>query len=316
MTSFKQRLQAYAAQAETALSEDLLIPELPEAILHEAMGYSLSAGGKRFRPVLAYAVGELICLPAHTLDPFVRALEMIHTYSLIHDDLPAMDDDDLRRGKPTNHKVFGEAMAILAGDALLNRAYEVMLAAAAAPGLDHEARLRTVSAAFLVSEAAGAAGMVGGQVLDMLAEQSSKGFSEPRCAVFGHLRDAEVRRLAGTGCKSRVVAVAPYPCPENRRAHPCRRDGSRGAGRPTARTSEIHWPAMPTGWGWHFRFGMICLMCREPKPRLANPSAVTCAMERPPTLCCWACMVHSRHSRKPRNRRWRHWLRLGNVLCS
>jgi geranylgeranyl diphosphate synthase type II len=117
MMRFNQQLNTYVNQAEAALAEDLSIPALPEAVLREAMTYSLSAGGKRFRPVLVYAVGALVSLPVASLHPFARALEMIHTYSLIHDDLPAMDNDDLRRGKPTNHKVFGEAMAILAGDA-------------------------------------------------------------------------------------------------------------------------------------------------------------------------------------------------------
>jgi geranylgeranyl diphosphate synthase type II len=173
MMRFNQQLNTYVNQAEAALAEDLSIPALPEAVLREAMAYSLSAGGKRFRPVLVYAVGALVSLPVASLHPFARALEMIHTYSLIHDDLPAMDNDDLRRGKPTNHKVFGEAMAILAGDALLNRAYEVMLSAASAPGLNPDGRLRAVAAAAIVANAAGAEGMVGGQVLDMIAEQAA-----------------------------------------------------------------------------------------------------------------------------------------------
>ena len=110
-----------------ALVEEELHQALPEegrwpATIHRAVRYSLFAGGKRIRPVLALAAGEAVGGSRADLLPFACAVEMIHTYSLIHDDLPAMDNDDLRRGKPTSHKVFGEAIAILAGDALLTRA--------------------------------------------------------------------------------------------------------------------------------------------------------------------------------------------------
>ena len=164
---FQQHFSNLAERAEQALSQDLAIPALPEAVLMEAMAYSLSSGGKRFRPVLMLASGELLNLPETLLFPFARALEMIHTYSLIHDDLPAMDNDDLRRGRPTNHKVFGEDMAILAGDALLNKAYEVMFEALASCG----DASRGIKAAGCIARAAGAKGMVGGQVLDMLGER-------------------------------------------------------------------------------------------------------------------------------------------------
>lgn len=165
--SFQQRFASLAERAEQAILQDLTIPPLPEAVLMEAMAYSLSSGGKRFRPVLMLASGELLNLPETLLFPFARALEMIHTYSLIHDDLPAMDNDDLRRGRPTNHKVFGEDMAILAGDALLNRAYEVMFEALASSSDLY----RGIRAAGCIARAAGATGMVGGQVLDMLGER-------------------------------------------------------------------------------------------------------------------------------------------------
>ena len=167
--SFQQHFASLADQAEQALAQDLSVPSLPEAILMEAMAYSLSSGGKRFRPVLMLAAGELLHLPESVLFPYARSLEMIHTYSLIHDDLPAMDNDDLRRGRPTNHKVFGEDMAILAGDALLNRAYEVLFGAvASSPEVE-----RSVRAAGSIARAAGAAGMIGGQVLDMLGEKGN-----------------------------------------------------------------------------------------------------------------------------------------------
>ncbi len=141
-----------------AALERLLPPESNEpATLHKAMRYSIFAGGKRLRPILAVAAAQACALDdAAALDAGC-AIEMIHTYSLIHDDLPAMDDDDLRRGKPTSHKVFGEGMAILAGDALLTFAFET-LAASGAQG----ARLVTA-----VAQASGGQGMVGGQVADL-----------------------------------------------------------------------------------------------------------------------------------------------------
>src|SRR5262245_24634305 len=132
------------------------------------MRYSLFSGGKRIRPVLALASGEAVGAPMERILPFACALEMIHSYSLIHDDLPAMDDDDLRRGKPTNHVVFGEGMAILAGDGLLTEAFRVMAEGALRNGQDRTATLRAIRE---IAAGAGAAGMVGGQVADLESEQ-------------------------------------------------------------------------------------------------------------------------------------------------
>jgi geranylgeranyl diphosphate synthase type II len=126
------------------------------------MEYSLLAGGKRLRPVLCLAFARMLGGNGHAVMPFAAAFELIHTYSLIHDDLPAMDDDDLRRGRPSNHKVYGEAMAILAGDALLTEAFA--LAATACPDIPARAVVRATAT---LARAAGAAGMVGGQALDM-----------------------------------------------------------------------------------------------------------------------------------------------------
>jgi geranylgeranyl diphosphate synthase type II len=131
--------------------------------LAEAMRYSLLAGGKRIRPVLALATGEALGRDPDELLPLAGALEMIHTYSLIHDDLPAMDDDDLRRGKPTCHKAFGEDVAILAGDGLFAEALQLALAHQAGPAANVLAALREITAA------AGVNGMVGGQFLDITA---------------------------------------------------------------------------------------------------------------------------------------------------
>ncbi|WP_369903481.1 polyprenyl synthetase family protein [Bacillus manliponensis] len=135
------------------------------AVLREAMAYSLEAGGKRLRPLLLFATLHAFGKQKKLGLEAACALEMIHTYSLIHDDLPCMDDDDLRRGKPTNHKVFGEAMAVLAGDGLLTYAFELI--AKGPENVSAETKLRLV---LELAKAAGPEGMVGGQVADMEAE--------------------------------------------------------------------------------------------------------------------------------------------------
>ncbi len=136
----------------------------PQAQLFDAMEYSLLAGGKRLRPILAFEFCRICGADWQKATPLAAAVEMVHTYSLIHDDLPCMDDDDYRRGRLTNHKVYGEAMAVLAGDALLTDAFAV---AATAP-LEGGAMADAIG---VLSECAGSLGMVGGQVLDILSEQ-------------------------------------------------------------------------------------------------------------------------------------------------
>jgi len=140
--------------------------EAPPATIHEAMRYSVFAGGKRLRPMLALFGCEAVGGKLADAMPVAVALELIHTYSLVHDDLPAMDDDDYRRGRPTCHKVFGEAVAILAGDALLTHAFQV-LADPTAGGIPAPRRLQIIAE---ISAAAGSIGMVGGQTMDMQAE--------------------------------------------------------------------------------------------------------------------------------------------------
>ena len=137
----------------------------PQKKLFEAMEYSLLAGGKRLRPIFAFEFCRLCGTSWEKATPFAAAVEMIHTYSLIHDDLPCMDNDDFRRGRPTNHKVFGETMAVLAGDALLTDAFAV----AATAQLPHPEDM--AFAISVLSECAGSLGMVGGQVLDVLSEE-------------------------------------------------------------------------------------------------------------------------------------------------
>jgi geranylgeranyl diphosphate synthase, type II len=135
--------------------------------LHDSMRYSLMAGGKRIRPILAIAAAEAVGQPAPGLMPIACSLELIHTYSLIHDDLPAMDDDDYRRGKPTNHKVYGDAMAILAGDALLTMAFDLISRPDLMKGCEPGRQVWIIQE---LAYGSGNMGMVGGQVFDIQAE--------------------------------------------------------------------------------------------------------------------------------------------------
>ena len=162
------------ALVERALKEELDRTPVLDDTLRASMAYSLMAGGKRLRPVLLMAAADAVGADGTKFLPVACALEMIHTYSLIHDDLPAMDNDDLRRGKPTNHVVYGEGIAILAGDALLTLAFTVILRQKAVPA---EALLRVVDE---IGRAAGAEGMVGGQVLDLEAENRQISMEELR----------------------------------------------------------------------------------------------------------------------------------------
>lgn len=163
---WKESMDQYIEMINNALEEYVQIEEGPNAKVMESMRYSLFAGGKRLRPVLTLAVSELLGKPAEDALPYACALEMIHTYSLIHDDLPAMDDDDIRRGKPTNHKVFGEGVAILAGDGLLNLAFESMINDA----LTLEEPMSGIKAMQAIADASGVDGMIGGQIADLLNE--------------------------------------------------------------------------------------------------------------------------------------------------
>ncbi|HVO84340.1 MAG TPA: farnesyl diphosphate synthase [Syntrophobacteria bacterium] len=170
----KSYLEARRLAVEEALEAALPTEDGLDARVVEAMRYSLFAGGKRLRPILCLAAAEAVGADLQEAMPAACAVEMIHTYSLIHDDLPAMDDDDLRRGIPTNHKVFGEAIAILAGDGLLTEAFTLL------------GNCRTLSAdrivqlVAVISAAAGHRGMVGGQVVDMLWQNRTADLSVVR----------------------------------------------------------------------------------------------------------------------------------------
>ena len=191
---------ARRAQIDEALIHFLPSPPVFPRVLYDAMRYSLDAGGKRLRPILTLAAAEAVAPPstaARAIElalPAACAVELIHTYSLIHDDLPAMDDDSLRRGRPTNHVVYGEGMAILAGDGLLTEAFALLSVEPRDPDLAS----RKIRALHTIASAAGASGMVGGQAIDLLAVGSST-FDEYS------LQDMHARK---TGALIRAAAVA------------------------------------------------------------------------------------------------------------
>ncbi|MDD2211418.1 MAG: polyprenyl synthetase family protein [Clostridia bacterium] len=162
----KQYLQERAVIVDQALREIMPAQDLYPPKIHEAMHYSVFAGGKRLRPILCLAAAEALGRDYQPLLPVACALEMIHTYSLIHDDLPVMDDDDYRRGKLTNHKVFGEGIAVLTGDALLTYAFEIL----ARYGEKHQEKKAVWQVLQEIATAAGTAGMIGGQVVDLESE--------------------------------------------------------------------------------------------------------------------------------------------------
>ncbi len=163
---FQEEMRDRTAQVEAVLKKYLPEETGPAAVVIEAMNYSFLAGGKRLRPMLMQETYRLFGGDSDLVEPFMAAIEMIHTYSLIHDDLPAMDDDDTRRGRPTAHVVYGEAMAVLAGDGLLNLAFETALRAAAmAPGSPD-----VTEALRILGHNSGIYGMLGGQAVDVDSE--------------------------------------------------------------------------------------------------------------------------------------------------
>ena len=167
-SQFMEELQQKVEHITNVLEKFLPAEEGQQRIIFEAMNYSVRAGGKRLRPILMEETYHMFVGSSAVIEPFMAAIEMIHTYSLVHDDLPAMDNDEYRRGKKTTHAVYGEAMGILAGDALLNLAYET-----AAKAFDMEVADTRVARAFAVlAKKAGVYGMVGGQVVDVESEKS------------------------------------------------------------------------------------------------------------------------------------------------
>ena len=171
---FKNYLKNRCALVEKALDKMMPPKEEYPSLINQSMRYSVFAGGKRVRPILVIMAAEALGCKAERVLPTACAMELIHTYSLIHDDLPCMDDDDYRRGQLTNHKVFGENMAVLGGDGLLTLAFELIAKNGDVKGVKPKNVLKTVE---LVAEGAGTHGMVGGQVVDIISE--NRKISEP-----------------------------------------------------------------------------------------------------------------------------------------
>ena len=194
MTDYQEQLDCYRSEVERFL-DGCFTQELPQKQLFEAMRYSLLAGGKRIRPILVMEFCRVCGGDWKQALPFAAAIEMIHTYSLIHDDLPCMDNDDYRRGRLTNHKVFGEALAVLAGDGLLTAAFET---AASCP-CDADIRAENVR---ILAEQAGELGMVGGQTLDLAWEQ--KDLSEEQIRTVQRLKTGALIRAS---CRMGVVCA-------------------------------------------------------------------------------------------------------------
>lgn len=189
----------YISKIEEYLDSCLPKGELREQKLIDAMRYSLRAGGKRVRPRLALEFCALCGGNPEAALPFACAVELIHTYSLIHDDLPCMDDDDMRRGQPSNHKVFGESTALLAGDALLTLAFEVMTSdEAAAASSERACRL----AVHILASRAGAVGMVGGQVIDLENENKSAPIE-----ILREMDEKKTARLIQAACELGCIAA-------------------------------------------------------------------------------------------------------------
>lgn len=160
----KSIMATYRERADQALLARLPAEHIHPAKLHEAMHYAVFNGGKRVRPILAYATASALGGDLAEVDAVACAVELIHAYSLVHDDLPAMDNDDLRRGKPTCHKVYGDAMAILAGDALQTQAFHVLAHDGALKAIAAETRLKMIE---MLAQASGSRGMAGGQAIDL-----------------------------------------------------------------------------------------------------------------------------------------------------
>lgn len=202
--AFKEDLKTKSAYIEDLLKQYMPKEEGYQKTIFEAMNYSLSSGGKRLRPILTLEAAKVVGGDVKEAISFCVAIEMIHTYSLIHDDLPAMDNDDFRRGKPTNHKVFGDGMATLAGDALLNYAFEIMLKESL--GKDNaDVRLKAI---YEIARGAGIYGMIGGQVVDIESENKS---IEKEKLDFIHMNKTAAMIV---GCM-RAGAIMGHACEED-----------------------------------------------------------------------------------------------------
>lgn len=200
MTDFNEMLKKFSNDFNSRLPELFDFPQGSEQQAAKAMYYSLSNGGKRLRPFLVVNTAQLFDIPADVSFPVAASLEMLHTYSLIHDDLPAMDNDDFRRGKPTCHKQFDEATAILAGDGLLTYAFETL---AKAEKISADTKIRLLS---LLAERAGAFhGMIAGQMLDLQTDKSPHLSSEQ---IIKHIEEMKTGCLIAYACQSGAILGA------------------------------------------------------------------------------------------------------------
>lgn len=194
---FEQRALEYHARIDAALERWLPPVDSEPKILRQAMHYSVLGPGKRMRPLMAYATGEVLGIAPERIDPIAVAIELIHAYSLVHDDLPSMDDDDLRRGRPTTHVAYDEATAILVGDALQVLAFQVLATDTIYEGMP-EVRRKLIS---VLAEMTGSFGMVGGQAMDIAAEGN-----------WLTAENLEKMYALKTGCLVRAAIIMPCQC--------------------------------------------------------------------------------------------------------
>lgn len=195
--NFKEQYQAYLEPINREIAAAFSVPQLPQKHVFEAMHYGISGGGKRIRPVLTMAVCDML---GGSLSDAARvgcAIEAIHNYSLIHDDLPCMDNDDLRRGRPSCHKAYGEDIALLAGDGLLNRAFELLSDMERYESMTPAAVLKTVR---IIAEASGAFGMIGGQVMDLEGENRTDVTLAELTELHKRKTGELIRAAAACGC--------------------------------------------------------------------------------------------------------------------
>ena len=200
---FKNQYNLYLGAVENLKDEYLSVPDIPQKNVFEAMRYAVCGGGKRVRPVLTMAVADLFGADAEDAARVGLAVECIHNYSLIHDDLPCMDDDDMRRGRATCHKVFGESTALLAGDGLLNLAFEILSDTAAFKSVTCESLVAIIRR---LSVASGVYGMIGGQVVDLENENRSDVTIDELEYMHGGKTGALIRAAAVCGCMTAGLA--------------------------------------------------------------------------------------------------------------
>ena len=243
MTDFAAFLSTLRPRVDDALDRFLPAADEAPASIGEAMRYSVFAGGKRVRPALVAMAGEACGAPLRDLLAGAAAVEMIHTFSLVHDDLPALDDDDLRRGRPTLHKARGEAMAVLAGDALLNRAFEVLAAEpASAPP---ERRLRAVRR---MARAVGTGGMIGGQVLDLEHEGAAAGSGGRGRGRAARTLERIHRLKTGALIEASTRLGGIYAGAGSERSELLGGSAPRSASCSRSATTSSTWSAVPSSW--------------------------------------------------------------------